>query len=479
MSTVPMTRKYVPKLMEMLRTQLNLKDPQLYFPCLKMTKQYRKNRILNTFYILHQIEDKASRFAYDLRNYNNYKLKTTLVSNFHVQDRKYVPKDIFTKAVLTVNPILFIMDQYRKAHNRFLPSCRPTSVNWTLRKKISSYNNEAYVGALFSYLVGKDVETYQCLHFPKFFGTFAGIRDKFYYDISVEYSGIKHKSWFKKRINEEFKVFSLDGDYPTPLQKGKDDDADEHVLELTNVPVQVTCYERLDDTLDSFIKAVKTEEEMASILFQITFGVGFAQEKYGFTHNDLHSSNIMYTSTKKKYLFYQIDDTFFKVPTFGKIMKIIDFERGVFQWNNHLFFSEVFNQDGDATGQYTFLPHHNIKSVKTFTKEALGKVKKLILPNPSFDLCRLATTIYPDVPSHFPKIRALLKKWLTDSENEDIRQYTEFNLYKMIAKQVRSAVPRAQFKDEAFNSFAVENKDVPRNVNVFRLTNHGWFWDKK
>ena len=35
----------------------------------------------------------------------------------------------------------------------------------------------------------------------------------------------------------------------------------------------------------------------------------------------------MYNTTKKEYLYYCINNTYYKIPTFGKIHKIIDFGR--------------------------------------------------------------------------------------------------------------------------------------------------------
>ena len=46
---------------------------------------------------------------------------------------------------------------------------------------------------------------------------------------------------------------------------------------------------------------------------------------FEFTHNDLHTNNIVYNKTKKKYLYYKYDNKHYKIPTFGKIYKIIDF----------------------------------------------------------------------------------------------------------------------------------------------------------
>ena len=44
---------------------------------------------------------------------------------------------------------------------------------------------------------------------------------------------------------------------------------------------------------------------------------------FDFTHNDLHTSNIMFKKTDKQYLYYKYDKIHYKVPTFGKIWRQI------------------------------------------------------------------------------------------------------------------------------------------------------------
>ena len=55
---------------------------------------------------------------------------------------------------------------------------------------------------------------------------------------------------------------------------------------------------------------------------------------FEFTHNDLHTNNIVYVSTEKKYLYYRYDNKHYKVPTYGRIYKIIDFGRAIYKFKN-------------------------------------------------------------------------------------------------------------------------------------------------
>ena len=42
---------------------------------------------------------------------------------------------------------------------------------------------------------------------------------------------------------------------------------------------------------------------------------------FKFTHNDLHTNNIMYVKTEKKYVCYKYKDKYYKIPTYGKYIK--------------------------------------------------------------------------------------------------------------------------------------------------------------
>ena len=105
------------------------------------------------------------------------------------------------------------------------------------------------------------------------------------------------------------------------------------------------------------------------------------QKVYKLTHNDLHTSNIMYDTTELKYIYYKFENITYKVPTYGKIFKIIDFGRAIYTYNNTLFWSDNYLKDEDAYTQYNFEP---------FYDESKEKIEN----NFSFDLCRLACSLY-------------------------------------------------------------------------------------
>ena len=117
-----------------------------------------------------------------------------------------------------------------------------------------------------------------------------------------------------------------DQDEEEDLSESSDDCTSEEDLTaiIFNYPVQTICMEKCKDTLDNYmnIKEIKCDE-WRSIMFQVIITLAAYQKIYSFTHNDLHTNNVMYIETDKKFLYYKFNNVCYKVPTYGKIYKII------------------------------------------------------------------------------------------------------------------------------------------------------------
>ena len=63
--------------------------------------------------------------------------------------------------------------------------------------------------------------------------------------------------------------------------------------------------EHCENTLDDLIiNTDLTYDEWMSALMQIIMTLIVYQKLFSFTHNDLHTNNIMYIQTNKKFLYY-------------------------------------------------------------------------------------------------------------------------------------------------------------------------------
>ena len=244
-------------------------------------------------------------------------------------------------------------------------------------------------------------------------------------------------------------------------------------LTLQKFPVQVICMENCESTLDDLIMNTDlTHDEWMSALMQIIMTLIVYQKLFSFTHNDLHTNNIMYIPTNKKHLYYLYKKKYYKVPTFGRIFKIIDFGRAIYKFDNKLFCSDSFQTGGDATTQYNTEPYFNDK-------------KPRLEPNFSFDLCRLACSIFDYIIDDMDSIKninscepivKLMVEWCTDDnginvlyKNNGAERYPEFKLYKMIARCVHNHSPNAQLDRPEFSKFTILKNGVSKGELVMDI----------
>ena len=238
-------------------------------------------------------------------------------------------------------------------------------------------------------------------------------------------------------------------------------------------PVLVICMEHIENTFDDYILNNElSNSEWFAYFMQIIMILITYQKVFSLTHNDLHTNNVMYDKTDIKYLYYCYNKTYYKVPTFGKIFKIIDFGRGIYKFNNQLFCSDSFNNNGDASTQYNSEPYFN-------------ENKPRLEPNFSFDLCRLACSIFDYVVDDIDEISDLTKcdpvaklivEWCLDDKginllykNNGMERYPDFKLYKMIARHVHNHTPQAQLERKEFSSFSISHKKISKNEKIFNI----------
>jgi hypothetical protein len=238
--------------------------------------------------------------------------------------------------------------------------------------------------------------------------------------------------------------------------ESESDDEDMLMAKIKKFPVQVIALEQCEMTLDEFMSQGKITIEMwDSIVLQLLFTLITYQNAFGLTHNDLHTNNVMYIETDKKFFYYKFNHVYYKVPTFGKLWKIIDYGRAIYKFRGQLLCSDSYHPDGDAATQYNCEPYYNDK-------------KPRLDPNFSFDLCRLGCALY-DYLMEEPKaiIVQIMLDWVKDDKGRNIlykkngdERYPDFKLYKMIARTVNKHIPATVLSNPYFDSFITPKKDV-------------------
>lgn len=304
----------------------------------------------------------------------------------------------------------------------------------------------------------------------------------------------------------------------TSVSGGSDDDGSEeeedeveYKILMRNFPVQSTVLERCDGTLDDLMEEEiaddatpdmreTKEQRWTAWMFQVIAGLAAAQSAYDLVHNDLHTNNVMWCGTGETHLYYHVTggaggDRYYRVPTYGRIMKIIDFGRATFRppaaaTENRMWFPDAYAPGADAAGQYNCGPYF---------EQGQPKVQ----PNKSFDLCRLAVamleTLWPSQPEVKAPRRVLTREpgrvtpetvsplwnllwlWLTDREGRNIlrtpegrERYPTFDLYCAIARDSQNAVPAQQLTLPLFDgTFRCRRRDIPADAPIYKLQASG------
>jgi hypothetical protein len=283
-------------------------------------------------------------------------------------------------------------------------------------------------------------------------------------------------------------------------------------LKLPTMPVIMVFQEAQEGTMDSLFDAPdldghepgskEYEKRWTAWVFQVVAVLSLLQKTLCFTHNDLHTNNVLWRKTDLPYLYYKSSDgTTWRVPTYGRIFSLIDFGRAIFRIEasshsadtlssqakkseGHLWISDDHWPGNDAGGQYNFGPF-------------LCDEEEKCPPNPSFDLARLAISmlegLYIDHPPKRKGARVgilskeddwivhetisplfnLLWTWTTTDEGETLFEdeygedkYPGFELYMRIARDCHNAVPKEQLRRPLFDTFKFSDR-VPEGQSVY------------
>jgi hypothetical protein len=280
-------------------------------------------------------------------------------------------------------------------------------------------------------------------------------------------------------INTETESIHINkNDKPKELDELSFNDEYEIHAELFEIPVAIQYIEYCEGTIDELLESIEfapiinneQEKKWIAWLFQICVACSQLQNHLKLTHNDLHTSNVLWKKTDIQHLFYKDSNgRTWCVPTFGYIFSIIDYGRAIFTLNNFVIVSSDYNDGHDACGMYNFGP---------ILDDSMPK----ILPNKSFDLCRLTCSLLRGLFHHNPpslekgtvltkegtwEVREtpnplfnILWSWLKTKGGVNIletekgeEKFPGFDLYAVIAKEVAGAVPEEQFKKDIFKHF--------------------------
>lgn len=241
---------------------------------------------------------------------------------------------------------------------------------------------------------------------------------------------------------------------------------------LPYMPVVLMFSQKADGELDKFLENEDSQieyEKWTAWLWQIIAALYQAQKNFMFTHNDLHTNNIVWCNTSLEYLYYKYNNISYKVPTYGYIFQIIDFGRSIYTAQNIQSISMDFFPGFEAEGQYNFGPFYDDDYPK-------------VHPNRNFDLCRLACSLirslFPENPEEKKNGKVLTKEenvivretidplfnmlwlWTKTNSGDSVfegplgeEKYPGFELYSIIAETCHNASPENQLANPCFQKY--------------------------
>jgi hypothetical protein len=455
-----------------------------------MAMKYKKNKNTSVFQQLEEYLQVTSIqnyipiynrfFTMNKTNWNSINLEHSHVIDKLTRDNDIFYSNgnpIFFKFSPLLDPLKYLTGSY-DSYDFTLPT--PDHVP---HPKLNDVNNSSYVDGFFYYLSNQLLQK-NFLHGTAFYGSYLGIKQDFCYNLYDDVSHLEDSEYFHKNRGNLFELdkayeFSDSRKYKKELKVSDEpvelvldsletfesDDTsvesnscldDMHAI-IKKFPVQLIAMEKCENTLDSLLEDI-SPEELTACLMQVILTLLTYQKVYKFTHNDLHTNNIMYVNTNVEYLYYTFQNVHYKVPTFGKLYKIIDYGRAIYTFQNNRFVSDSFHEEGDAATQYNMEPYFDCS-------------EPIIEANYSFDLCRLSCSILEGVPEE-GGIYSVVEEWSLDDNGDSVmmnefgnERYPDFELYRMIARTVHNHTPEAQLKRPIFAAYEIDVVNEP-HMNI-------------
>jgi hypothetical protein len=463
----------------------------------------------------------------------------------------------FCKITHLLDPVRWIKGKYSD-----LPGGSPENQKAfkTYDDKMKDPMNQAYVEALTYFCCSRLREKELSPHFPFFYGSFCAQANSYKFNITDDFEHYKNMKWFWEGYDSKKFQFTFENaEHETESEKAEwtrrpsfleDDDTDKSIsssegssqddeslpgdvkgdgnasihsaddlsfhtgnesseesfgeytepsffLTVENFPVMLMYLEKSDGVMDDLLNNPESLDRTpgsfewhtmwSAWIFQILAALCAAQHTLSLTHNDLHSNNIVWSKTDQEFFYYQKrDGTTWKVPTYGKVFRIIDFGRAIFRLKQKTIFSDDFREGNDAATQYNFGQLRDVSRG--------GEIG----PNPSFDLARLAVSMFESLfPEEPPKRKGgkvlsqeegltvretdsdlfnVMWSWMVTDFGENIlinaageEKYPDFDLYNIIAEQCHQAIPAEQVDKKPFSHFKIQKIAVPEGQKVYSL----------
>jgi hypothetical protein len=219
--------------------------------------------------------------------------------------------------------------------------------------------------------------------------------------------------------------------------------------------------EKADTDIDMLYDIGKLEEmHFNSIVFQIYAAIFSAVSIFGLKHNDLHLSNVMLSRTKQKYLYYYYKGDYFRIPTFGYIVRIIDWGRGTYEFDGNHGYNHIFTQEYDCFEQYRY-------------KRMNHSGKDNVLPSRQkwTDIVMITHNIL-NAWKEFrnTELGKSMMKWIENKDGValDVEEFN-WDIYCQVTNNTFNVQPHHILQNRSFRQFIIKYADIPDGSTVYPL----------
>jgi hypothetical protein len=417
---------------------------------IRYINEYEYNSINTTVKENYKIKGNISYYNPNIDLLTNYFKKTNSFNNTHKLIRLKKKKNRIQTIGYTYKALIKHKNKtyFTNVFIKELPIFNPDNIDLLKLSKNNicslntRYNNIVYnknsttnVEIFVNYLVSKIQENFISPSFCKFYGCYLVNMDNYTYNVSDT------PEFINSQIIDKSTFYN--GTY----------------LQLNNVYTYLLATEKADYDID-FLKKTNTIDYnmFISFVFQIFSAIININKIFGIKHNDLHLGNIMVTNTKKQFLYYKLNNIIFKVPTFGYIVKIIDWGRATYNFKGLIGKNSVFNYEGECFGQYVY---NNIK----------GKKSSELLNNQWSDMTIVSHNLLYEFPEfRLSGIGKLLINNITNTMG-DVLDFNVFNwsTYRNIGKNKYTVKPKSIIKNRIFNKYRCNTKDINQKIYTIYL----------
>lgn len=392
-------------------------------------KSYYSMNNTNKLYKLLKKTDRRGTSGYFFKS----KIKSKNNITFH--------KNVFVKEISIFNPNN--IESYYETINNSI--CSPSIDNQTISDIIYNPNEECNIELFINYLVSKLKELNISPHFCEYYGSYFVELDKFTFNISDD-----------EEILDNLEKITENEDIPVNII-----DKNGIYLEYSNVPSYLLVTEKLNHDVSHLKENNElTYDIIISLTFQIFSAIITMNNIFGIKHNDLHFGNVMLKNTNEEYLYYNVNNSYYKIPTYGYIICILDWGRSTYDFNGFLGKNSVYSANRDCFQQYIF------NKINCRGMESLEIDK-----NQWTDIVMISHSILSEFEEVLEgtELKKLLVKNITTSNNNEL-DIEEFNweLYLKITNYKFNINPDKLLTNHIFSKYRIKKKQA-KNKCVYDL----------